>query len=610
MTEQDEFIAHLDTLNEITALLSREMEIGHALQAALAGLVDLMGLETGWIFVRDLDSRDRWAGPNFRLLAHHNLPPALSLDNPHAWDKGCDCQNLCQKGELDGAYNEVHCSRLGSVEGDRAGLTVHASAPLRSGEKTLGILNVAAPSWEALSPRALALFSNVGHQMGIALERARLMDLVQEQRVHEQVALLDLSQQLLGHLDLDDLMHYLVVEARRLLSADAAALLLANADRTVLRFRAASGWRSNPVAHAYQVPVASTGSGTVMETRKPLVWDGDDEEEPSAGAEEEMPMLTWLREEGFRSAAIVPLIADENPIGTLVVDSRHVRSFDDEDVRFLQLMANQAAIAIEKARLRQEELERHRMEKELSVGRQIQLSMLPESCPMVPGWQFGAIYEAAKQVGGDFYDFFRVPNGEQEQWGLVIADVSDKGVPAALFMALSRTTIRNTALRGRPPAEALTWANRFIREDSQSDMFLTAFYAVLNTDNGRLTFCSAGHNRPLWWRAQEKDFQELDTDGIVLGVLDDISLAEQSVEVAPGDALLFYTDGVTEALNEEMEEFGLERLKTAVSTTLTTDPAASPDDLIDAILGAVHAFTGAADQYDDITLLVVRRDVA
>jgi sigma-B regulation protein RsbU (phosphoserine phosphatase) len=323
-----------------------------------------------------------------------------------------------------------------------------------------------------------------------------------------------------------------------------------------------------------------------------------------------MPMLAWLREEGFRSAAIVPLIADENPIGTLVVDSRRVRSFNEEDVRFLQLMANQAAIAIEKARLRQEEIERHRMEKELSVGRQIQLSMLPESCPMVPGWQFGAIYEAAKQVGGDFYDFFRVPGEGPERWGLVIADVSDKGVPAALFMALSRTTIRNTALRGRSPADALTWANRFIREDSQSDMFLTAFYAVLEVDSGQLTFCSAGHNRPLWWQAETAVFRELDTDGIVLGVLDDISLVERTSAIMPGDVLLLYTDGVTEAINEEVEEFGLARLKTAVSATLSTDPDASPETLIDAILGAVRAFTGDADQYDDITLLVVRRDSA
>jgi sigma-B regulation protein RsbU (phosphoserine phosphatase) len=368
-----------------------------------------------------------------------------------------------------------------------------------------------------------------------------------------------------------------------------------------LRFRAAAGWRSDPVANQYCVPADErSGSGRVMRTQRPLVLEDLRQPEPA-------PWTTdWLTDEGFESAAIVPLIAEGRSIGALVIDMRQPRHFDDSEIRLLQLMANQAALAIEKARLHHEEIKRHRIEEELAVGRQIQLSMLPPGVPAVPGWEISAVYEPARQVGGDFYDFFELP-GEPGRLGLVVADVSDKGVPAALFMALSRTIIRNNALRGRPPAETLIWANRFIQEDSQTDMFLTAFYAALNTNSGRLTFANAGHNRPLWWHAATGDFEELQAAGIVLGVLDDVELEEGEVEVAPGDVLVFYTDGVTEAMTRSYEEFGVARLKTAVAGAVGAHLNLNAKIIVDAILDAVKSFTRDAPQSDDFTLFVVRR---
>ncbi|MCA9973282.1 MAG: SpoIIE family protein phosphatase [Anaerolineales bacterium] len=594
----------LDALNAISTTLNQAEDVPRALETTLARLVELMGLETGWIFLHDPDAQDRHGGRGFVLAAHHNLPPALALDQLPVWHTGCDCQALCLKGQLTQAYNEVRCSRLAAATGERLGLAVHASAPLRARGQTLGILNVAAAAWDAFTPQTLALFQNVGHQLGAALERARLYDMLQERRIHEQNALLDLSRQLLGRVELDDLMRYLVDEVRQLLQVDASAILLLTSDNQHLRFQATSGWRANPVADGHQVPTAGTGSGQVIRTQQPLVWT--DVTQPPGDAPTSTPMLSWVQPEGFRSAAIVPLLVDERAIGTLVIDTRQPRTFNEADIRFLQLMANQAAIAIEKARLRQEELARHRIEQELTFGRDIQLSMLPESCPQVPGWQFTAVYEAARQVGGDFYDHFRLP-GDGHRLALVVADVAGKGVPAALFMALSRTTLRNTALRGRPPAEALAWANRFIREDSQSDMFLTAFFGALDTDSGQLTYANAGHNHPLWWHAATGQFSTLSISGIVLGVLDEITLLEETVELAPGDVLLLYTDGITEAVNAQLEEFGERRLQTAVAAALAANPAATTDDLAAAIQAAVRAFTGSLPQYDDLTLLLARR---
>lgn len=597
-------VVDLRTLNQIADTLNRSVDVRSTLESALNQLVELMGLKTAWIFLHDQAAQDRWAGRGFVLAAHRHLPPAMALDNAHAWSKGCDCQTLCRKGELNHAYNEVKCSRLADEEGDKEGLLVHASAPLQAGQEMLGILNVAAPSWSAFGERSLALLTNVGKMMGIALERARLFDLVQEQRIHEQAALLHVSSELLSRRDLDDLMNYLVTEVRNLLNVDACALLLpSKKNPDFLAFRAASGWHTQPVENRYRVPADErSGSGHVMSTLRPLL-----NEEEGRHSIESLWMSDWLQAEGFQSAAIVPLIIDDRAIGTLVIDTRYPRHFEPSEIRFLQLMANQAAIAIDRTRLRMEELERQRLEEELAVGRQIQMSMLPPSCPEFPGWDLATVYQPAKQVGGDFYDFFELP-GENGRLGLVIADVSDKGVPAALFMALSRSAIRNNALRGRSPSKTLILSNQYIQEDSQTDMFLTAFYGVLEMGNGRFTFANAGHNQPLWWHADEKSITHLTTKGIVLGILDEVKIEERVVDIAPGDLFVFYTDGITEAMNAGYQEFGEARLEQVVTDVLTAVPDTPSETLIETILEAVNSFTAGMPTSDDITLFIVRRN--
>jgi serine phosphatase RsbU (regulator of sigma subunit) len=586
-----DLIEDLTTLNQIVETLNRAVDVRGALSSALARLVQLMGLETGWIFVPE-----GGAGEAYVLAAHHNLPPGLAVDRADAWAPGCKCQRLAAQGQLSAGYNEVHCSRLASASGDRRGLAVHASAPLRSGDRILGILNVAGPDWASFSPQALALLTNVGNQMGIALERARLFDQLKDQRIQEQAALLDLSNQLLGRLDLDDVMECLVQEVRRLLRVDACALLLPGEEPGQLVFGAATGWHVDPVTNRYQVSsVEGGGPGLVMRTQKPLlVEDIGVSDSATCGAD-------WLRSEGFRGHAVVPLVVDNRPIGALMIDVRAPRLWDRDEVRFLRLMANQAAIAIEKARLHREEIERERLEQELAVGRQIQLSMLPEACPVVPGWEFAAFYEAARQVGGDFYDYFELP--KSRRLGIVIADVADKGVPAALFMALSRATIRAAALDGRGPSATMTQANGLILKDSKDSLFVTAFYATLDTGSGRLIYANAGHSRPLWLRVAPGEIQELAAHGIALGVLEDIELQEREIDVAPGDLLVFYTDGVTEAMDADGQPFGVERLR----QVLAADPDASADQAVSAVVDAVMAFTGDAPQSDDIAIFVVRR---
>lgn len=243
--------------------------------------------------------------------------------------------------------------------------------------------------------------------------------------------------------------------------------------------------------------------------------------------------------------------------------------------------------------------EKERFAKELEIAQGIQQSFLPDSAPEIAGIELVAKNVPALEVGGDFYDFIPVATG---QWGLVIADVSGKGVPAALFMALSRTLIRASTLVNADPALSIAHANRMIYEDAKSNMFVTLFYAVLDSRTMTLDYVNAGHNPPLLLQGESSTVRLLKAKGIALGVIDEVDLQSVRVDLKPGDVLVLYTDGVTEAINAAEEEFGEERLF-AIITQNRNRPA---QEIMDEILAGITAYAGDTPQYDDITLMILR----
>jgi sigma-B regulation protein RsbU (phosphoserine phosphatase) len=241
-----------------------------------------------------------------------------------------------------------------------------------------------------------------------------------------------------------------------------------------------------------------------------------------------------------------------------------------------------------------------RLDYEIGLARQIQTSFLPNRPPVVPGYDISAAWRAARQVSGDFYDFINLPGG---RLGFSIADVSDKGMPAALFMVLTRTLIRAMAIGKPTPKEALERANDLIISDAPSDMFVTAFYGMLDPTTAEFTFTNAGHNPPLWFRREQEELTMLREHGIALGVHRNIVLPEQRIMLGAGDTLLLYTDGVTDALNEREEEFGAPRLADLVASNADL----SAQELVDEILRSVYEFSGAMPQFDDLTMVVLKR---
>jgi serine phosphatase RsbU (regulator of sigma subunit)/HAMP domain-containing protein len=269
----------------------------------------------------------------------------------------------------------------------------------------------------------------------------------------------------------------------------------------------------------------------------------------------------------------------------------------------VQSLAAQVASALEGAKVHAHELAHESVNREMALAGEIQANFLPDAMPDVPGWQLAAMLEPARKTSGDFYDVIPLSNG---RLGILIADVAGKGMGAALFMALSRTLIRTYALEPEAqPGPVLAAANQRILADTHSGQFVTVFYATLDTASGELTYANAGHNPPYLVDGRDGDsLQELDRTGVPLGILDGASWQQRTVRLDPGDVLLMYTDGITEAQDPEGGFFDEERLQGIARD----DVGRSAVQLQDAVITAVRRFVGEAPQSDDITLFVVVRD--
>ena len=427
-------IARLRALNQLAEQLNRSSDVQTTLTSALEILLSLMSLQTAWAFLLpgatspsvsvSVSSSDR-----FSLAACCGLPPGLEKNDRYYLknQKLCHCQAVMLAGQLKRAVNVVECTRLLEASHDNAdnqGLMFHASVPILASGQPLGILNVATQDWQFLTAADLQLLSAVGAQVAIALERARLFDVTQAQRL--------------------------------------------------------------------------------------------------------------------------------------------------------------------------------RLERELKLARELQESLLPEELPAIPGFSLAADWRSALEMAGDFYDIFQLPDG---RWGIVVADVSDKGAAAALYMAMTRSLIRTSAANYSSPAGALKEVNQHLMAHSSSDMFVTVFYALLDAGTQTLTYANAGQNPPLLRRAAGA-IEKLTRTGAALSVMEELHLSDLSLVFAPGDSLVIYTDGVTDALNSQGEEYSLTRLIEAITSIHVSNARLQLDHL----LKELENFIGDMHPFDDVTYFILARE--
>ncbi|MBI5028905.1 MAG: SpoIIE family protein phosphatase [Chloroflexi bacterium] len=389
--------------------------------------------------------------------------------------------------------------------------------------------------------------------------------LMQELREHNRQLqqLYDTSLDISRHLELDQALHAMVHRATDLLASTGGTLHLYQAATGKLVAQA-------PFKNARTEQVARRA----FSTGKPVV------------------------ENRLRVLA-APICLGSETIGVLsVYREKKSAPFTQDDANLLLLFANQSAIAIENARLYGLATEKGRMDGELDAARKVQRNLLPTRAPRIPGFRLAGMWQPARQVAGDYYDYIALGNGK---FGIVIADVSDKGMPAALFMAATRSVVRASTLDEHAPERALQRANRLLCTDAANGMFVTLFLGILDSHSNRFTYANAGHNPPFLWRAETKRLERLSAHGLALGILPFSAYAANQIEMCPGDLLVLYTDGITDVVDQRGHAFGERRLKKLIYDH-THAPAS---ELTNAVEKTVREFVGDQPLFDDVTMVVL-----
>jgi phosphoserine phosphatase RsbU/P len=470
------------------------------------------------------------------------------------------------------------------------GLRSILCVPLQLRDETLGVIYVDNRLHRgAFTPDHLELLTALSHHSAIAIENARLF-----RDVHGQLAALrllhELSTDLSSTLDLQRVLTACLERVQAVLGTAAASILTLEKDELV--FQVALGEKASEIK-PFRIPVTRGIAGWVARNAEGT-FSNDAYRDPRffGNIDQRSGFVTQM-------VMAAPLIVKDRVIGVVEVFNKP-GGFDEADLDLLSTIAASAAIAIENARLYEVAVEKGRLEQELNVARQVQANLIPRTTPSVPGWDFAGHWHSALEVSGDYYDFVTDELGRP---GIVIADVADKGMAAALFMALTRSIVRTSVGQGRSPADSIAHANRLICADAADGMFVTLCYAQIYPESSELGTVNAGHPAPMHYRVATGELLELTQHGIPLGIDDAGPYECESVHLSPGDVVFFYTDGVTDALNAAGEDFGKERLMHVVRTTC----GESSRDVCDAVREALTTFIGNAAPADDATFVVVRR---
>jgi sigma-B regulation protein RsbU (phosphoserine phosphatase) len=399
-------------------------------------------------------------------------------------------------------------------------------------------------------------------------------------RLLELESLYDLGLSLGGQLDLSALADEVLFRSISLTDAGKGTLVLLEDSGTVLLERSVGG----EVLAARDVASWTVPEGGVINNEAATV--------PTAG----------MRLASCEKCLAVAISVPGRRLGVLAVADKESRDgrvldFTPTDARLLSLFANQAAAAIETARLHKDAIEKERIERELELAAAIQRQILPRDLPRVEGVEIAARNVPTRQVGGDYFDLFPLSRG---RLGFLVADVSGKGVPAALLVSTVHAAVHLQIDEAKTIADLIGRIDRHLQKYAATRKFLTCFFGVIEPDSGTLRYVSAGHN-PALLRRGDGSVDQIKATGVPLGMFPNASWKEETVILEPGDLLCVYTDGVTEALNAADEEFGMDRL-----SRLLVAPS-SPDEICRAVFENVSAFAADVPQYDDQTLLILRR---
>ncbi len=399
----------------------------------------------------------------------------------------------------------------------------------------------------------------------------------------------DLGRAISASLDSQEIMQTIIRRSLRAVTAEQGVITLVDERasqpmRTLVRTMVSSSDHE-------QFQVNQALLGWMHLNKKPLLLNKPRSDDRFQG-------VKW--DESVQTLLCVPLIVRSELKGVLtVLNKRSGEGFSDEDQRLLAIIATQSSQVIENARLYEEEKAFAKMQEEVRLASKIQSELLPKSIPTLHGYDIAGKSIPAQVVGGDYFDFITI---EEDRLAICLGDVTGKGLPASLLMANLQATLRGQSFLSSSPKECLVRSNKLLFHSTSPEKFATLFYAHLDAKNHVLTYSNAGHDFPFHYSVSETP-DRLKLGGIMLGAFEDFVFDEGSISFKSGDLLVISSDGISEAMNSNLEQFGEERLQTIIRQ----HRHASPADIIDKIVSAVRTHAGNQPQSDDMTLIVIRR---
>ena len=582
-----------DGVREVAGLISADVSVDDVLEAILSELDRNLPVDISAIWLLEDDELYLAACHN----CDENLLEATLYANPEYYD-----------GMLKALYSEDPIIRKPSdpiwVTGAAAGFDQEYSGlgvPLRVGDQHLGLITLAHNTPGRYGHEAQAMTTTFASYAAVAIENARLYDSAQEQ-AYASAALLQVAQAIVSLSDLDEILGTIIRIMPILVGVERAALYQWDAEKDVYRPSQQYGlseqdepvfWSRSFSPGEFAFLDSCRGSTGLMACELP------DSRGLNAWLSVDLSQDVNLGNPGALLYAI-PIAVRNDLYGVILIEeaSGGLR-FRSRRLEIITGIAQQAALAIQNDLLQKEMVVRERLETEVQLARKIQQTFIPEQLPQFSNWDLAARWRTARQVGGDFYDVFELPDN---RLGLFIADVADKGVPAALFMALTRTLVRAAVNESNGPAEALRRVNELLVPDTKQGMFVTAVYAVLDMHTSELAYVNAGHNPPLWIKC-DGSLERLTRTGVALGASEEARYEQRVIQFQEEDNLLLYTDGLTESFNIEGEFFGEQRLIEAIQANRCT----SATELLDVVEKSLLEFVQDMPAADDLTMLVLRR---
>jgi serine phosphatase RsbU (regulator of sigma subunit) len=431
----------------------------------------------------------------------------------------------------------------------------------------------------------LEVFSSLADQIAIALDNSYLFGRLKKKTLETQT-LLEVEKSLSSTLNLNELLELILDSLLKVVKYDAVAIFLVDKEKEEIDHIKARGFDAL-LEPDLQLKMGEGMAGWAAKNKESLIVPNTKED----------PRYIEARVE-TKSGMAVPIVSQNRTMGVFSLESDEPNAYDHDDLELLEAFASLAAISLERARQHEEILEKRRLEEELSIAKRIQKTFLPQKRPQLPGFDISGINIPSEEVGGDYYDFIPIT---ESQIGIVIADVSGKGIPAALIMASVRAGLIAEIRNNYAIRSIMVKVNNLLFESTASDIFVTAVYGVLDPKNRIFTFSNAGHNAPILRRA-DGEMKYLTEGGMALGMFENSKYEERPLGVDPGEIIVFYTDGVTEAKNDKQEEFGTRRLKQVMDDSHHLGARQIRENIYE----AVKEFTGLSHQEDDLTMIVVK----